>query len=60
MKQYDLSFRCYYGAGNHTDHRQTMSLADIRKWIEAYNYTHPKCEAISVKVWLHEPSKKEN
>lgn len=24
----------------------------VAKWIEAYQFTHPNCESISVKVWL--------
>lgn len=50
-KQYDLSFRCFYGPENSTTHRQTMPLKDIPKWLEAYIFTHPNVESITVKVW---------
>ncbi len=53
MKEYSVSFRCYYEGGTrHTQHRQTLPLADIPKWIDAYKFTHPYCEAVTVKVWL--------
>lgn len=53
-KAYPMSFRCYFGGGtdNHTKHRQEMPLKDIAKWIEAYQFTHPTCRSISVKVWF--------
>lgn len=53
MKQvYAISFRCYYkGKGNAVNHYQTMELKDIPKWLEAYMFTHPNVEAITVKFW---------
>ena len=48
-----VSIRCYFpGMGNHCTHTQEMKLTDIPKWIEAYRFTHPTCEAVTVKVWL--------
>lgn len=49
---YELSFRCYYPDGEPTTHRQSMKLSDIRKWIDAYKFTHPNCTSITVKIWL--------
>lgn len=52
---YDLSIRCYFpGSGNFTQHRQVMPLKDIPKWVEAYQFTHPNCESITIKIWLHD------
>lgn len=51
-KEFELSFRCYYANGNTTEHRQTMKLSDISKWIEAYRFTHPEVRSITVKVWF--------
>lgn len=34
-----------------------MSLRDVAKWIEAYRFTHPNCESVSVKVWLKDEGK---
>ena len=53
MKNYQLSIRCYFpGLRNYTTHRQTMMLKEVPKWMEAYKFTHPQAEAITVKVWL--------
>lgn len=49
---YELSFRCYYPDGEPTNHRQSMKLSDIHKWIDAYKFTHPNCTSITVKIWL--------
>lgn len=52
-KAYDMNFRCYFpGTGNHTNHRQIMPLEDVKKWVEAYQFTHPNVESITVKVWF--------
>lgn len=52
-RTYDISFRCYFPEqGNYTTHRQAMPLKDIPKWIEAYTFTHPNVESISVKIWF--------
>ena len=29
-----------------------MPLKDVEKWIEAYTFTHPTVQAISLKVWV--------
>lgn len=55
--EFSLTFRCYYPEGNHTDHRQKLPLKDIPKWIECYQFTHPHCSAITVKVWLSDLEK---
>lgn len=52
-QKFELSFRCYYPEGNHTDHRQTLELKDVSKWIECYKFTHPHCQSITVKVWFN-------
>lgn len=52
-KVYDVSFYCYYERGSRTQHYQPMPLRDIPKWIEAYQFTHPNVQAISVKIWTH-------
>lgn len=54
---FELSIRCYYPNGNHTEHRQSMKLSDIAKWVEAYKFTHPDCEAITVKLWFSDLNK---
>lgn len=53
-KVYGVSFRCYYEQGDKTQHYQTMPLRDIPKWIEAYQFTHPNVQSISVKIWTHD------
>lgn len=54
-RTYNISFRCYFPEpGNYTTHRQVMPLTDIKKWIEAYQFTHPNVESISVKIWFDE------
>lgn len=53
-KQYQLSIRCYYpNCDRYTHHLQTMGLKDIGKWIEAYQFTHPAVEAITIKINLN-------
>ena len=61
-KAYQMSFRCYFGgsADNLTKHRQELPLKDIPKWIEAYQFTHPTCRSISVKVWFDAAPEAEN
>lgn len=52
---YDLSFRCYFpGQGNYCTHHHPMPLTDIKKWIEAYQFTHPDVQSITVKIWFHD------
>lgn len=50
----EISFRCYYGPGDHTTHYQTLPLREIPKWVEAYRFMHPEVQSISVKIWFHE------
>lgn len=54
MKQeYNMNFRCWFeGSGKYTNHHQSMKLEDIPKWIEAYSFTHPSLQSITVKVWM--------
>lgn len=53
-KKFGLSFRCYFpGKDNTVTHYQDMPLKDVPKWIEAYQFTHPNVESISVKIWFH-------
>ena len=52
-----VSFRCYFPSdcgSNYATHFQELSLSEIPKWIKAYQYTHPTCLSICVKVWLTE------
>ena len=53
MQEFCISFFCYYPNGNKTEHRQMLRLDQVGRWIECYQFTHPHCEAISCKVWLH-------
>ena len=53
-----ISFRCFYHDSEPTNHRQTLPLSDIPRWIEAYQFTHPACTAISIKVWLGDDNQK--
>lgn len=46
-----VSFRAHYPNGNKCDHHQEIKLTEIKKWIESYFYTHPDCEAITIKIW---------
>ena len=49
-----LSIRAYFPGGGSCTHHQDLSLKDIAKWVEAYQFTHPDTEAITVKIWLHD------
>ena len=53
-KVFSISFRCYYEAGNHTNHRQDLKISEIPRWIDSYKFTHPECTAITCKVWFNE------
>lgn len=54
-KTYKISFRCFYpGDTMPTKHYQDLTLKELPKWIEAYEFTHPNCESITVKIWLHD------
>ena len=48
----DVSFRCYYPDGSHTNHHQAVLYDDIGYWIDCYKFTHPACVSISVRVWF--------
>lgn len=54
---FDLSIRYHYPDGEPTQHRQQLTLAEIPKWVEAYKFTHPKCTAISIKLWFSDLEK---
>ena len=54
---FNLSIRCHYPNGEPTQHRQDMKLTDIPKWVEAYKFTHPKCTAVSIKIWYADAEK---
>ena len=54
---YQCSFRCYFPSDtgpNFSTHFQKLALSEIQKWIKAYQFTHPTCLSICVKVWLTE------
>ena len=53
FSMFDVSFRCYYPNGASCDKHQSLLLADIPKWIDAYKFTHPDCVSITVKVWFN-------
>lgn len=50
---HSLSFRCQFAGGkdNYTQHYAQIPLKDIPKWIEAYEFTHPNVQSITVKYW---------
>lgn len=48
----NVSIRCYYTDGTYTKHYQELELKDLRKWIEAYRFTHPNVRSISIRVWF--------
>ena len=58
-QEYAMSIRCYFpGApNNRTQHYPVMPLRDIPKWVEAYQFTHPTAESITVKIWLKDEDK---
>ena len=56
-KLYSLSIRAYFPNGGTCTHYQDLALKDIAKWVEAYQFTHPDVEAITVKIWLHDEEK---
>ena len=59
QREYAMSIRCYFpGTGNNrTQHYPVMPLKDIPKWVEAYQFTHPTAESITVKIWLKDEDK---
>lgn len=50
-RKYHLSIRCYFPDGGSTQHHQVMPLSDVKRWVEAYSFTHPNVESITLKVW---------
>lgn len=51
--KYGISFRCYYEKPeDSTTHYREMELQDVPKWVEAYRFTHPCVQSITVKVWF--------
>lgn len=51
-ERYNCSFRCFFGGEQYTAHYQSLTLAEIPKWIECYRFTHPTCTTISFKIWF--------
>lgn len=52
---YRIGIRCYYkGSGTYTYHEQHMPLKDIARWIEAYQFTHPTLDAMTIKIYAGE------
>lgn len=47
-----VNFRCYMTSAEPYDHYRTIDTNDIDRWIEAYQFTHPNCTSITVKIWL--------
>lgn len=54
-QKYHISFRCYYKDGGQSNHHQTMKLSEIPKWLEAYHFTHPNVQSVTMKYWPNEP-----
>lgn len=53
--KYKCSIRCYYKhCDRYTHHLQRLTLDEIGKWLDAYLFTHPSIESISVKVYFDE------
>lgn len=54
--RYNVSFRCYFGIDDgarfNTHYVPDFPLAEIGKWVECYQFTHPNCISVSCKVWL--------
>lgn len=48
---YHTSFRCFFGGGRYNQHNQLLRLEEIPRWLDAYMFTHPGVESISVKIW---------
>lgn len=51
-KTYMMSIRCHFPNGDYTQHRQALTLTEVKRWIEAYEFTHPTCTSVSFKIWL--------
>ncbi len=50
-----ICFRCHYEAGHYTEHRADIPLKDIKKWVEAYHFTHPEVKSMSIRIWFEKP-----
>lgn len=48
----NMNFRCYFPNGNKNDHRRTLKVEEIPRWIDSYKFTHPDCCSITVKLWF--------
>ena len=51
--EYSMSIRTYYGS-DYTTHKRVMKLSEIKKWIEAYRFTHPEFTSITIKIWMED------
>ena len=52
---FKFSFHCFFPKDPiPTKKVQELTIAEIPKWIEAYKFTHPNCEAISLKMWFND------
>ena len=54
---FGMSMRCNYDddrGPRYNQHYVRLPLRDIKKWIEAYQFTHPNVKSISCKVWLQD------
>lgn len=52
VAEYDMSIRCHFSGKDYTQHRTRMPMEHIKKWCEAYRFTHPNVKSFSVKIWL--------
>ena len=50
--QYDMSIRCHFSGTDYTQHRVRLPMEHIKKWCEAYRFTHPNVQSFSIKIWL--------
>lgn len=56
-KEYNVSFRCFFPSEDgpkFNSHYQRLSLRDLPRWVEAYQFTHPTCLSVSCKIWFTE------
>ena len=49
---FSVSFHCFFPDGGVCKHTQSLPLGDISLWIDCYQFTHPNCTAISMKIWF--------
>lgn len=56
---FNVCFRCYYPDGSYTEHRLSLSVSDIPRWLDSYKFTHPNCLSISFKIWWSDINTKE-